>query len=110
MAAEFQGQFREAMHEAELDQLKKDVEKATGFDGLDPFADVKKEIDKTQVEIETSLNTPATATTEHSFSQSIEPAPHPQAEAPHLPDPVRVQEVAQAPAPEAAPARSGAPS
>ena len=39
MAGEFQGQFTEAMREAELHELKKDVEKMTklDIDGLDPF-------------------------------------------------------------------------
>ena len=74
MAAEFQGQFREAMHEAELEQLKKDVQKATDIDGLDPFDDVKKDMAKTEAEIHASLDTPQA---EYTFNQPIEPPPAP---------------------------------
>ncbi|MGI8527190.1 MAG: Sec-independent protein translocase protein TatB [Pseudolabrys sp.] len=46
MAAEFQGQFQEAMREAEMADLKKDVEAATtGFTNFDPLADTKKDIE-----------------------------------------------------------------
>jgi sec-independent protein translocase protein TatB len=106
MAAEFQGQFREAMHEAELEQLKKDVQKATDIDGLDPFDDVKKDMAKTEAEIRASLDTPQA---EYTFNQPIEPPPHPQAEAPHLPDPARLKETAQPVAAEPAPDAGAAP-
>ena len=47
MASEFQGQFQEAMREAEMADLKKDVEAATtGFTNFDPLADTKKDIEK----------------------------------------------------------------
>jgi sec-independent protein translocase protein TatB len=47
MASEFQGQFQEAMREAEMADLKKDVESATmGFTNFDPLADAKKDIEK----------------------------------------------------------------
>ena len=60
MAAEFQGQFTEAMREAELHDLKKDVETMTkvDLDGLDPFDAVRGEIASTKAEIESHLNTP----------------------------------------------------
>ncbi len=60
MAAEFQGQFTEAMREAELHDLKKDVENMTkvDLDGLDPFDAVRGEIASTKAEIEAHLNTP----------------------------------------------------
>ena len=58
MAAEFQGQFHEAMREAELHDLKKDVEKMTkvDLDGLDPFDALRNDIVKTRDEIEAQLN------------------------------------------------------
>jgi sec-independent protein translocase protein TatB len=50
MASEFQGQFNEAMREAEMDDLKKQVDelnaKATGFGAnFDPLGDVSKSFD-----------------------------------------------------------------
>ncbi len=72
MAGEFQGQFRDALREAELDDLKKDMAKMTDLDGLDPFAEVKKDIEQTRADIDSALNLPVV---EHSFAESIEPAP-----------------------------------
>jgi sec-independent protein translocase protein TatB len=50
MAAEFQGQFQEAMREAEIDQLKKDMDemaaKAKDYTQFDPMADVRRDIEK----------------------------------------------------------------
>src|ERR1700712_3288587 len=49
MASEFQGQFQEAMREAEIADLKKHVDEmsdaAKGFTDFDPLASVKKEVD-----------------------------------------------------------------
>jgi sec-independent protein translocase protein TatB len=49
MASEFQGQFQEAMREAEMADLKKHVDEMTdtakGFTDFDPLASVKKEVD-----------------------------------------------------------------
>lgn len=57
MAAEFQGQFMEAMREAELDELRKDVTKMAkvDLDGLDPFDTVKKDVAATKADIESAL-------------------------------------------------------
>ncbi len=50
MAAEFQGQFHEAMREAEVDQLKKDMDemaaKARDYGNFDPIEDVRRDIEK----------------------------------------------------------------
>ena len=70
MAAEFQGQFKDAMREAELDELKKDMAKVADLDGLDPFTEVRSEIDQTRTAIESSLNKPIG---ENAFAESIEP-------------------------------------
>src|SRR5258707_15661354 len=47
-ASEFQGQFQEAMREAEMAALKKSVDELTdaakGFTDFDPLASVKKEV------------------------------------------------------------------
>src|SRR6476659_5687668 len=49
MASEFQGQFQEAMREAEMADLKKQVDEMTdtakGLANFDPMESVKKEID-----------------------------------------------------------------
>ena len=47
MAGEFQDQFREAMREAEMADLKKDIDEAAGKagSGLDPFADLKESME-----------------------------------------------------------------
>src|SRR6187397_2507137 len=49
MASEFQGQFQEAMREAEMADLKKHVDEmadaAKGVTDFDPLASVKKEVD-----------------------------------------------------------------
>ncbi len=48
MASEFQGQFQEAMREAEFADLKKEAENLTSsvtdFSSIDPMADVEKEM------------------------------------------------------------------
>ena len=50
MAAEFQGQFQEAMREAEIDQLKKDMDdmaaKAQNYAHFDPLEEVRKDVEK----------------------------------------------------------------
>ena len=56
MARDFQNQFNEALREAELDSIKKEVEDIAK---IDPLADVKTEMAKTNAEIMTELNKPA---------------------------------------------------
>jgi sec-independent protein translocase protein TatB len=50
MAAEFQGQFQDAMREAELADLKKEMDemaaKAEGYGQFDPLEDVRKDIEQ----------------------------------------------------------------
>jgi sec-independent protein translocase protein TatB len=59
MAAEFQGQFQEAMREAEMADLKKQVDdltaQAQGYGSIDPLADVRREVESTRHQIETSM-------------------------------------------------------
>lgn len=61
MASEFQSQFQDAMREAELADLKKEVDEMTSqASRFDPFSETRSEMDKTQREIETALaGTPA---------------------------------------------------
>jgi sec-independent protein translocase protein TatB len=59
MATEFQNQFHEAMREAELTDLKKQVDEMTSqaksYANFDPVADVRREFESTQRQIETSM-------------------------------------------------------
>ena len=47
MAGEFQDQFREAMREAEMADLKKDIDEAASkfTSGADPFADIQRSVE-----------------------------------------------------------------
>ena len=84
MASEFQGQFQEAMREAEMADLKKQVDEMTdtakGFTDFDPLASVKKEVESFSADpLGTSTPAPSMA------SASPEPAA-PGAPAPVSPD------------------------
>ena len=65
MASEFQGQFQEAMREAELADLKKQVDdltsQAQSYANFDPIGDVRKELEGTQQQIESAITTEPTA-------------------------------------------------
>ena len=98
MAAEFQGQFQEAMREAELADLKKQVDEMTtqaqSYANFDPVGDVRKELESTQQQIEGAIaytpptevpGTPAAAdagSASSTASAGVEPAPAPTADAP----------------------------
>ena len=59
MASEFQGQFQEAMREAELADLKKQVDdmttQAQSYANFDPVGEVRKEFESTQQQIESAI-------------------------------------------------------
>jgi sec-independent protein translocase protein TatB len=86
MAAEFQGQFQEAMREAEIDQLKKDMDdmaaKATDYTQFDPMADVQRDIEKSMGDLP-PLDQPATTTStaETTEASATATAPEPSGEA-----------------------------
>jgi sec-independent protein translocase protein TatB len=129
MAGEFQNQFQEAMREAELADLKKEVDdmasQAASYSHFDPLAEVRKEMASAQHDIETSLaEKPASAPT--SGAAATPPATgdtavagRVQPDSSQLPDaaqatppgvaaePVQtsIQESAQAPAKESVPAQ-----
>jgi sec-independent protein translocase protein TatB len=83
MAAEFQGQFQEAMREAEIDQLKKDMDemaaKAKDYTQFDPVEDVRRDIEKSVGDLpsldQPSTTTPATESTEKQAATSALPEP-----------------------------------
>jgi sec-independent protein translocase protein TatB len=59
MAAEFQGQFHEAMREAEMADLKKQVDEMTSqaqsYANFDPIGDVRKDLESTQHQVESAF-------------------------------------------------------
>jgi sec-independent protein translocase protein TatB len=60
MAAEFQNQFQEAMREAEMADLKKQVDDmASDIKNYDPLKDVRSDFDSMGKDIEKSLTVPA---------------------------------------------------
>jgi sec-independent protein translocase protein TatB len=68
MASEFQSQFHEAMREAELADVKKQVDdmtsQAQSYASFDPVAEVRRELDSTQQQIESAMvDKPAEAPT-----------------------------------------------
>jgi sec-independent protein translocase protein TatB len=86
MAREFQGQFNEALREAELDSVRKDVEEIAK---IDPLADMKKEmakvgsdLKKTGSEIKQGLDVPATPASGTPSPDMAAPAAEAKAEAP----------------------------
>jgi len=97
MASEFQSQFHEAMREAELHELKKEVDemtaKAQSYAHFDPVDDIRKDIENA-VGPPPSLDTPATQT----------------ATTPATDTPAASTPTAEAAAPEPPPASSSAPS
>ena len=85
MAREFQGQFNEALREAELDEVRKDVE---AIGKIDPLGDVRREMAKAGQDIKTSMDVsaPAAAATPPSPTPAV-PAPASETPAP-APQPV----------------------
>src|SRR5262244_3054153 len=59
MASEFQNQFHEAMREAEMADLKKQVDEMTSqaqsYANFDPVSDIRKELETTQQQIEGAM-------------------------------------------------------
>jgi sec-independent protein translocase protein TatB len=80
MAAEFQGQFQEAMREAEMADLKKSFdevkEAATGFTNNNPLTSLQKDVsDALRVDaLDKPAETPATAAIEPPATSSEAPA------------------------------------
>jgi sec-independent protein translocase protein TatB len=103
MASEFQGQFQEALREAEMADLKKQAEDlhsavsdATHFD---PLADVNKSL---EASVETPKSEPASAAAEGAVLPPIDVPP------PQAPAPVTEKDFAPAEPPPAKQAGSGA--
>ena len=104
MAAEFQGQFMEAMRESELEELKKDVQKmseSANFTNFDPLAEVKSQLQEVSSQVESSLAAPVAP---------VESAELAAPEITSIPDPDPLTQVAApqaTPAPDHAPLKTG---
>lgn len=110
MAADFQNQFQEAMREAEMADLKKQVDDiASDIKNYDPLKEVRSDFDSIGKDIETSLAEPSA---QQAAGPSSGPPPEqpeqlplaltPEAAAPAFPAPET--EAAALPQPEAVPA------
>jgi len=90
MASEFQSQFQEAMREAELADLKKQVDdmtsQAQSYANFDPVSEVRRELESTQQQIETAMvdtagaaapSPPVAPATDVAAPSSATPAPAP---------------------------------
>ena len=92
MASEFQSQFQEAMREAEMADLKKQVDEMTGqaksYANFDPVADVRRELESTQREIETTMTEPPKAASEPQPSSAASASSQTEAAAAQTPAPV----------------------
>ena len=104
MANEFQGQFQEALREAELTDLKKHAEDITkDFSNFDPMADTQKEMEKA-FEMPDPLKNPdpLASTATSSTPSAVEPAALPEVTAlpaievplPDVPPPVTEKDFA----------------
>jgi sec-independent protein translocase protein TatB len=111
MASEFQGQFHEAMREAELADLKKQVDEMTtqaqSYANFDPVSEVRKEFESTQQQVESAISGQPPADTSSSTAVAAEPATVPSVEAPAAETPNVAAPGTEAPG--AAPAGPAAP-
>jgi sec-independent protein translocase protein TatB len=89
MASDFQGQFQEAMREAEMADLKKQVDEMTdaakGFTDFDPLADVRKEVESVTAD---PLGTGAPSGASASHDSVATESASPEAVSPSVPRPV----------------------
>ena len=89
MASEFQGQFQEAMREAEMIDLKKQgdemASEVQSYANFDPVSEVRKEFESTQQQIENAMSDQppleASSPPAAAESQSLE-VPSPEAQSP----------------------------
>ncbi len=106
MASDFQGQFQEAMREAEMGDLKKQVDDmAHDIKSYDPLKDVRSDLEAAGKDIQTSLDQQPvmTSTAVDAVSQPVAILPIAEAAAElHEPDAVAGQVVPEAVAAEAA--------
>jgi sec-independent protein translocase protein TatB len=104
MAGEFQNQFQDAIREAELHDLKKEVDdmaaKATSYTHFDPLDDVRKDIESA-VGPMPPLETPPADSTAVSVTSTSSETPAANADVPHTPPAGEQTPAAQPPPSEA---------
>jgi sec-independent protein translocase protein TatB len=109
MAAEFQSQFQEAMREAEMTDLKKQVDDmAHDFKNYDPLKDVRSDVEAMSKDIERSFDTPAEPTTQPPAAAS-EPGSGTAPALETAPPPAIEHSEGETPAPDASDAANAAP-
>ena len=85
MARDFQNQFNEALREAELDTIKKEVE---SVGKIDPMADMRKEVRDIEAGLKSATKAPSKPAGDPEMKEiaadtgTTEPAPQPSADAP----------------------------
>jgi sec-independent protein translocase protein TatB len=88
MASEFQGQFHEAMREAELADLKKQVDEMTtqaqSYANFDPVSEVRKEFESTQQQVENAISGQTPTDTSSAASSAAESTIAPSADTPRF--------------------------
>ncbi len=116
MASEFQGQFQEAMREAELHDLKKQAEEMTSsvtdMSSFDPMADVKKQVESAFEEPAKSESTTTEASTPElakpdETAPAATPLPEIDVPMPELPKPASEKDFAAVETPPAKQAGGG---
>jgi len=116
MASEFQNQFHEAMREAELADLKKEVDemasKAQSYAHFDPIDDIRKDIEKAASpppDLDTLTDTAALPQSSASTPSASTPSASTPSASPPASPPVATEPPAAAPVEPAAPAEPAAP-
>jgi sec-independent protein translocase protein TatB len=106
MAGDFQNQFHDAMREAELADLKKEVDEmsaqAAVYSNFDPLADVRKEVESAQRDIESTVVDKPVAGSPAAGEPAPATAPASDAAPAETPAPVETPALAETPAPVAA--------
>ena len=88
MAADFQNQFHEALREADMADLKKQVDDmASDIKGYDPLKEVRSDFQDIGKDFEKSLNPSAEPSSDQSAPEQAPVAPTQDAGAPALPQP-----------------------
>jgi sec-independent protein translocase protein TatB len=92
MAGDFQNQFHDAMREAELADLKKEVDEmsahAANYSNFDPLADVRKEMESAQRDVESAVADKPAAASSAEPAVTTAPAADPAPVDPTSPAPV----------------------
>jgi sec-independent protein translocase protein TatB len=116
MASEFQNQFHEAMREAELADLKKEVDemasKAQSYAHFDPIDDIRKDIEKAASpppDLDTLTDTAALPQSSASTPSASTPSASTPSASPPASPPAATETPAAAPVEPAAPAEPAAP-